>query len=334
MQDGLNSLPGVEAVSLVAAARPMRTDSELPFWIEGEPKPAAHSDMKLTQLYIVGPDYLKVMGIPLIRGRFLTATDHEHSSRVAVIDDRFAQLCFGDRDPIGQRVNIALLNISAQIVGVVGHVTQWGLDGDTGAAVQAQCYLPLFQLPNHVMPMMAGGIGITTRTSGPPLALVGSIGHALTQVNARQVMYGAETMDEIIAGSLADRRFSMILLMAFAALALLMSCVGIYGVISCLAGQRTHEIGIRMALGAGRLEVLRMVLGQGARMALAGVAAGLIAAFGLTRLMENMLFGVSAHDPLTLASVAAILILVALAACCIPARRATRVDPIIALRHE
>ena len=161
------------------------------------------------------------------------------------------------------------------------------------------------------------------RTAGSPLAQVGSIRHALEQINSQIVMYNTETMDGIISDSLAARRFSMVLLGIFAALALVMSCVGIYGVISYLAGQRTHEIGVRMALGAERRDVLRMVLGEGAKMALVGVAIGLVAAFGLTRLMANMLFGVSAHDPLTFAGVAGVLTLVALAACYIPARRAT-----------
>ena len=147
-------------------------------------------------------------------------------------------------------------------------------------------------------------------------------------------MYNVRTMDGIIAGSLAARRFSMILLGIFAALALVMSCVGIYGVISYLVGQRTHEIGIRIALGAERRDVLRMVLAEGAKMALVGVAIGLVAAFGLTRLMASMLFGVSAHDPLSFAGVAGLLILVALVACYIPARRATKVDPMMALRYE
>jgi ABC-type antimicrobial peptide transport system permease subunit len=141
-------------------------------------------------------------------------------------------------------------------------------------------------------------------------------------------------MDGIISDSLAARRFSMVLLGIFAALALVMSCVGIYGVISYLTGQRTHEIGIRMALGAERRDVLRMVLGEGAKMALVGVAIGLVAAFGLTRLMATMLFGVSAHDPLSFAGVAGVLILVALAACYIPAHRAMKVDPTVALRYE
>jgi putative ABC transport system permease protein len=166
------------------------------------------------------------------------------------------------------------------------------------------------------------------------MAQVGGVRRTLSRLNSQQVMYETQTMDEIISGSLAARRFSMILLGIFAALALVMSCVGIYGVISYLASQRTHEIGIRMALGAERRDVLRMVLGEGVTMALVGVAVGLVAAFGLTRLMANMLFGVSAHDPLSFAGVAGLLILVALAACYIPARRATKVDPIVALRYE
>jgi ABC-type antimicrobial peptide transport system permease subunit len=148
------------------------------------------------------------------------------------------------------------------------------------------------------------------------------------------VMYDIETMDTIISDRLAARRFAMTMLGAFAALALVMACAGIYGVISYLAGQRTHEIGVRMALGAGRREVLGMILSEAARMALLGVAIGLVATLALTRLMTKLLFGISAHDPLTLVAVASLLTLVALAACYIPARRATKVDPMVALRYE
>ena len=175
---------------------------------------------------------------------------------------------------------------------------------------------------------------MVVRTAGSPLAEVGSIRQTLNQASNQQVMYHIRTMDGIISDSLAARRFSMILLGIFAGLAVVMSCVGIYGVVSYLASQRIHEIGIRMALGAGRRNVLGMVLGEGAKMALAGVASGLVAAAGLTRLMANMLFGVSAHDPLSFAGVAGLLILVALAACYIPARRAMKVDPMVALRYE
>jgi len=334
LQEQLTAVPGIQSASLTVGAMPMAGDSELPFWLEGQPKPPNQAEMKQAITYLVQPDYLKVMGIPLQRGRFLSSADNEHSTPVIVIDERFRELYFGNQDPIGKRVSFDIVNITAEIVGVVGHVKQWSLDADAASSLQAQCYFQMTQVPDPLVPLLAGFTGIMVRTSGSPLAQVGSIRNTLTQMNSQQVMYNVRTMDEIISDSLAARHFSMALLGIFAALALVMSCVGIYGVISYLAGQRTHEIGIRMALGAERRDVLRMVLGQGARMTLLGVAIGLVAALGLTRLMANLLFGVSPHDPLTLAGVAVLLVLVALAACYIPARRATKVDPMVALRYE
>jgi ABC-type antimicrobial peptide transport system permease subunit len=163
---------------------------------------------------------------------------------------------------------------------------------------------------------------------------MGLVRRAVEQIDRRDVIYGVQTMDEVLAGSFAARRLSMILLGIFAALALILSCVGIYGVISYVVGQRTHEIGVRMALGAQPRDVMRLVLAEGAKMALVGVAAGIAAALGLTRLMANELFGVTAQDPLTFAAVAILLTLVALLACYLPARRAVRVDPMVALRYE
>jgi len=334
LQDQVSAIPGIQSVSLTVGAMPMAGDSELPFWLEGQPKPPSQSEMKQAILYTVQPDYLKVMGIPLLRGRFLSSADNEHSPIVTIIDERFARLYFGDQNPVGKRINFDIFNITAEVVGVVGHVKQWSLDADGSSTLQAQCYFQFMQIPDQFVPMLYSYTGIMVRTAGSPLAQVGSIRYALEQINSQIVMYSTKTMDGIISDSLAARRFSMILLGIFAALALVMSCVGIYGVISYLAGQRTHEIGIRMALGAERRDVLWMVLGDGAKMALVGVAIGLVAALGLTRLMENMLFGVGARDPLTLAGVAVVLSLVALAACYIPARRATRVDPMVALRYE
>jgi predicted permease len=334
LQDQLTAVPGIQSASLTVAAMPMVGDSEVPFWLEGQPKPPSQADMKQSIFYIVQPDYLKVMEIPLQRGRFLSSTDNRHSPFVTVIDERFRTLYFGNQDPIGKRVNFDILNITAEIVGVVGHVKQWGLDTDATSSLQAQCYFQMSQIPDQFVPMMAGFTGVILRTAASPLAQVSSIRGALNQIDNQQVMYNVQTMDEIISDSLAARRFSMVLLGVFAALALVMSCVGIYGVISYLAGQRTHEIGIRIALGAERRDVLRMVLGEAARMALLGVTIGLVAALGLTRLMVNMLFGVSPHDPLTLGGVATLLTIVALAACYVPARRAAKVDPMVALRYE
>jgi putative ABC transport system permease protein len=163
---------------------------------------------------------------------------------------------------------------------------------------------------------------------------MGSVHRAVEEIDPREVIYNVRTMDEVVSNSFASRRLSMLLLSVFAALALVLACVGIYGVISYLVGQRTHEIGVRMALGAERSDVLRLMIGHGARMAMVGVAIGIGASLGLTRVMANQLFAVSAHDPLTFAGVAILLILVAVAACYLPARRALRVDPLIALRHE
>jgi ABC-type antimicrobial peptide transport system permease subunit len=172
------------------------------------------------------------------------------------------------------------------------------------------------------------------RTQAPNYASAAAIQKAVQQMNSEQVAYNFESMEAIIADSLASRRFTMILLGVFAALALVLASIGIYGVISYVAGQRTHEIGIRLALGAQRRDVMRLVLGQAARMTLIGVVLGLAGAAALTRLMKTVLFGVSATDPVTFASVAVVLTLVALAACYLPARRAMRVDPMVALRHE
>jgi len=222
---------------------------------------------------------------------------------------------------------------SAEIVGVVGHVKQWGLDSDDTQSLRAQLYHPFMQLPDGAMALSVPGTGVVVRSERTASALFASIRHTNQLMNNEQAIHGAQTMDEVIAGSLATRQFSMILLASFALVALALASVGIYGVLAYLVGQRTHEIGIRMALGAGRYEVLRLVVGQGTKMALLGVALGLAAALGLTRLMSNMLYGVSATDPLTFIAVA-ILILVALAACYIPARRAMKVDPMVALRYE
>jgi ABC-type antimicrobial peptide transport system permease subunit len=222
----------------------------------------------------------------------------------------------------------------ATIIGVVGHVKQWGLDTDDTERLRAQFYLPWMQMPDDYVSLVSSGVGMLVRSAAPVSGLLDSIRHVSAQMSAEQVIYGAQTMEGIIAESLATRRFTVILLAVFAGLALVLASVGIYGVISYVVGQRTQEIGIRMALGAQRKDVLWLVLERGGRLALAGVVLGVFAAFGFTRLMTNMLYGVGAADPLTLFAVATLLILVALAACYVPARRAARVDPMIALRYE
>lgn len=327
------AVPGVQAATLSVGSLPMRSDSELPFWVEGQPKPASQNEMKSSLFYAIQPDYLKVMRIPLKRGRFLTPEDNEHSSAVMVIDEQFARQAFGGQDPIGKRVNLEIVGTTPEIVGVVGHIKQWGLDEGPGG-VQAQLYFPISQIPDQFLPLFAQNVEAMVRTEGPPAGEVGALRQAVQKYNSQMVLYGAQPMEEIISESLASRRFSMILLGVFAALAMGLSGVGIYGVISYVASQRTQEIGIRMALGAQPKQVLQMVLRQGIRVALVGVLAGVGAGLALTRLMANMIYGVSVRDPLTFIGVATMLLLVALAACYVPARRATRIDPVVALRYE
>jgi predicted permease len=328
------SVPGISAVSLTTGAKPLDRESGLIFWREGQPKPPNEVSMPYALWYRVGPDYLKVMKIPLLRGRFLTARDDANSPGVCVIDEDFAQKFFSNEDPIGKRLNFSLVyNQPLQIVGVVGHVKQYGLDETVNSPMQAQFYMSPLQLPDDQLKTWAvSAAGYVIRTQSSPGAFAGGVRDALREFNSKAVLYQPETMDSVVARSLASRRFAMILLAVFAALALVLASIGIYGVISYVAGQRAHEIGIRMALGAQRSHVLKIVLGQGARLALLGVAIGLAAAGGLTRLMSKILYGVSATDPLTFSAVAIVLMLVALIACYIPARRAMRVDPVIALR--
>jgi predicted permease len=334
IHDALSAIPGVEAASLTVGSMPMEGDSELPFWIEGQPKPPTQSEMKESLFYLVQPDYLKAMGIPLERGRFLTPQDNEHAPLVTVIDEQFARLYFGGQNPIGRRVNFELFNTSVEIVGVTGHVKQWGLDGDSTSPVQAQCYLALPQTPEQFLSLLAGSVGVVLRSAGAPQAQMDAARRAIAQYNSQAVVYGVQTLDGIISDSLVTRRFAMTLLGIFAGLALVMCCIGVYGVISYLAGQRTREIGVRMALGARKQDVLRMVLKEASTVSLIGVGVGLVAALIFTRLMSKLIFGITAHDPLTFAAVTVLLILVALAACYIPAWRASRVDPMKALRYE
>ena len=335
MDERLRAIPGVEAVSSTGGALPMTGDNEFPFWLGGEPKPTNQSDMKQSLFYLAEPEYLKAMGIPLHRGRFFTQDDNEHSPPVIVIDESFAREYFPNEDPIGKRINIGIINSEPEIVGVVGHVKHWGLDmdGDAKHPILAQAYMPFMQIPDKFWtgPPQSE---IVVRSKGLPAALVPAIRATIEKLNGENVIYETKPMEEIVADSLAARRFTMILLGVFAALALLLSSIGIYGVISYVVGQRTHEIGIRMALGAQRSHVLRLMLGEGMKMALVGVAIGIVAALGLTQLMTKMLFGVSATDPVTFCAVALVLAGVALTACYVPARRAMRVDPMVALRYE
>lgn len=328
------SVPGVESVAMIGGSLPMAGDSEVPFWLEGQPKPANDNEMPFALFYLVTPRYQEAMRIPIQRGRFLSARDDEHSPQVAVIDATFARKYFPNADPVGKRLNIGLLDIQPEIIGVVGHVEHWGLGAKGHDNLQAQIYLPVWQVPDRFWTLLSSGSGYVARTAASPLGVVGAIRETAVKADASSVVYGARPLQEIVANSIAKQQLAMILLSVFSALALVLSAIGIYGVISYLTGQRTHEIGIRVALGASRADVLRMVIGEGMKIALIGVGIGIAAALGLTRLISQLIYGVGAYDPITFAGVAILLSGVALLACYFPARRAMRVDPMIALRYE
>ncbi len=334
IHDALVAIPGVEYAAEQGTSLPTQGRDSLPFWIEGRPKPATKNDMQVAVFYLTGPDYLKAMGTPLLRGRLPTDQDNEHSQPVAVIDETFARKQFPNQDPIGKRINFAEVDMQVEVVGVAAHVKHFGLDSDATARVQEQVYITILQVPDRLMPLLSQGMTYVVMTQVPTDEVAQPIRGAMAAMNPDQVVWGVESMEEILADSLAPRRFTMILLGVFAALALVLASVGIYGVISHIVGQRTHEIGIRVALGAQRGDVLKLVITQGGAMALAGVGIGLAGAFLLMRLLKQMIFGVSATDPLTLGGVAVLLTTVALVACYIPARRAVRVDPMVALRYE
>ncbi len=312
----------------------MHGDSELPVWKEGEPKPATAAESKWTLFYGVEPDYRSAMGLHLLSGRFITDADSEHSPQVVVVDDYFAHQYFPGENPIGQRINVGMLDLKPQIIGVVGHVKHWGLDTDATAKVQTQIYIPCTQIPDRVMPLVGNGILMVVRTANDPGAQIPAVRKAIAANNAQQVVYGAETLEEVIADSLAARRFSMALLGTFAALALVLASIGIYGVISYVVGQRIQEIGTRIALGAQRADVLRLILGRGLALTLGGIGAGSVLALILSRQMKKIIYGVSPSDPVTFAAVSVLLLGIALLACYVPARRAMRVDPMVALRYE
>jgi ABC-type antimicrobial peptide transport system permease subunit len=228
---------------------------------------------------------------------------------------------------------MGIIEMNLRVVGIVGHVKHWGLDTDATNSIQAQSYMPLMQIPNNFFTGPPSG-RVVVRTTKSPSALTDTIRKALEGLNSQNVMYDVTTMEGVINDSLAARRFSMFLMGVFAVMALLLSSIGIFGVISYVVSQRTHEIGVRMALGAQRMDVLRLMVGGGMKMTLIGVGIGVVVALLATQLMRGMLFGVSATDPITFAGVALILCGVALLACYLPARRAMRVDPMVALRYE
>jgi len=324
-------LPGVEAAAF-SNGIPLGATADTSFAIVGRPK-AEPGKQPQTMLYITSPDYLQAMGIRLIKGRFFGAQDTQKSPRVAVIDETFARQQFPNEEPLGHYLaGDGKDNPDAEIVGVVVHVKHFGLDAVE--RVQPQLYVPFNQAPNDMLPFLAPRMNLIVRTATDPLNLTAAVRREVQALDPNQPVFNVSTMEKTIDESLGTQRLSMTLLAVLASLALILAAVGIYGVMSYTVSQRTHEIGIRLAVGAQPRDVFRLVLGHGMTLTLIGVVIGLMGAFGLTRLMTRRLFGVAPTDPTTFAGIAVLLIGVALVACYLPGRRATRVDPLVALRYE
>ena len=282
--------------------------------------------------YHVSPEYFQTMGIELIKGRLFTAEDTPASPSVAIIDEVLARRYFPNEDPLGKRLKASADAPGIEIVGIVRHVEPNSLDAQGPAP--AQFYFSFNQIPAERLPGYVRRINLLTRTEVEPLSLASAVRGQVAALNKDQAVFNVRTMEQTVAQSVAARRFSMLLLTVFGIVALALASIGIYGLMSYTVAQRTREIGVRMALGAQMSDVLKLVIGQGMKLALVGVVLGLVASVALTQLMKTLLFGVSATDPLTFVVIALLLTVVALLACWLPARRATKVDPMIALRYE
>ncbi len=334
IDDRLSAIPGTQGVSLSWGAVPILSEDDQTFWLAGTPQPSSFFDMNMTLSYVVDPAYLEAMGLTLLRGRFLTDSDGVSTPPVAVIDDVFARTYFGKTDPIGRRLNVTNPSREVEIVGVVKHVRQWGIDTDDQQSLRAELYQSFRQMPDDIVTLAGSGTTFVIRSRRTGADLVSVLRGTLGTSDGRPVVYGLQRMNDAIAGSLAQRRFSMVVLSTFAGMALLLACLGIYGVIASLVAGRMHELAIRVALGARSADVLRLVFKDATWMIGPGIVLGLGAALALTRVMANLVYGVSPTDVPTFAAVAVLLAVVALLACYVPARRAVRADPLRALRDE
>jgi putative ABC transport system permease protein len=324
--DKLRALPGVQTVGLSSGLPLGNNGWQTSFVVDGQPPPEP-GQTPLTEAAVASPDYFTAMGMTLLRGRNFTEQDTPTTPRVTIIDEEFARRYWPDEDALGKGIHPggSFSNPVATVVGVVRRVKMDGLNQDSN---RVQSYYPFRQLvPN-------GGMTVVIKTSNDPTNLMSAVRREVLTVDPDQPVYNLSTMDQLRADSIAPNRLSLTLLGVFAGVALVLAGVGIYGVMAYSVTQRTHEIGIRMALGARPGNVLNMVVGQGMKLALGGLGIGLVGAWLSTRLMSSMLFGVSATDPLTFIAISIILAGVALGACFIPALRATKVDPMIALRYE
>ncbi len=330
--DRARHVPGVDSIAMIDTV-PMREGSNpIGYSTSAAPVPENHQPIVLANC--TTPDYLRTMGIRLLRGRFLNDQDRLDSQSVAVIDDVMARRVFPGQDPVGKHLWIGIAPDPVTVVGVVSHVRQWGLAGDDHAQVRSQLYYPFSQVPDQLVRRWSELMSIAVRTDVDPRGVLKSLRHAVSGATKDQVLYETHTMEQLASASLSRQRFLLVLFGVFAGFALLLGCVGIYGVLSYLTSQRVPEIGVRIALGATPGEVIALVLRQSLAMILVGVALGLAGALAAGRVLLFLVEGMQSVDPLTLLLTTSILVAAALLASLLPARRASRIDPVQALRQE
>jgi putative ABC transport system permease protein len=320
LESRLGGLPGVENVGLISELPLSGQPNDMPYTVEGRP-PVSIDQSFDDDFRLVNQQYFAAMRIPLLRGRNFTEQEVRQSAKVVVISELLARQTFPNEEPLGKRLIMMMGKEPFEIIGIVGDIRHRALEFGPAAAM----YLPTYE---------NGGMNIVIRTKGEPTSIAAAVRKEVQEIDPEQPVAAVKTMEQWLDTSVAGPRYRTALLALFALVALVLASTGIYGVMSYSVSQRTHEIGVRMALGARQRDVLKLVVRQGMTLVVAGVGLGLIGAIALTRVMSSLLFGVTAKDPATFVAVAALLTLVAFVACYLPARRATKVDPLVALRYE
>jgi predicted permease len=327
----VRAVPGAQSVAITDLV-PMGNDENLIGYSTTAATPPA-SQIPLSLLTSVTPEYLKVMGIPLRQGRFFEEQDRIGSEPVVVIDEVLAERAFPGRSPVGSQLWVQFLG-PAKVVGVVGHARPWGLDGDDQARIREEMYFPFAQCPDEFLRLASSAMSLVMRTTVAPLSAAEAVRHEVRGAIRDQALYEVRTMEQVVSRTLARQRFLLLLFSVFSGLALLLACIGIYGVLTYLASQRVPEFGVRTALGASSIDVMRLVLRQSVAMILVGVALGIAAALGAGRLLGRLVAGVRPTEPLTFTIMVSVLVVAVLFASFLPARRASRMDPVSALRQE
>jgi putative ABC transport system permease protein len=326
----MHALAGVQYAGIARNLPLSGADASLNFVVENQPVQSG-AEQSRAKYRAASADYFAALGIPLVRGRYFDRTDGEKTPGVVIINSTMARRFWPAQDPIGKRMKAGFDGSEwCTIVGIVGDVKHIGLD----AATNAEMYYHYLQIPPELMGFVEGTMTLVLRTQTEPNSMVATVRGQVQQMDADLAVFNVKTMQDFVGDSLAQPRFRTLLLGVFAGVALILAATGLYGVIAYAVTQRTNELGVRMAMGAQKSDVLKMVVGEGTQLAAIGIGIGLVLAFPLMRIISRLLFGVNAADPLTFAATSSVILLVALAASYLPALKAIKVDPLVALRHE